>query len=240
MATQTKNADLAQECLYNFYGDSSDITVEKYKGANIISPKNSSLWSSVVLGDFVLFANHSPLLKEAINQAQAVDLNLQHSKDYQTALGNIDLPHIGIGYIDVLGLSAWLDEIYNDLNAASDSLTVTNYGSKQTLSLALSIEKSDLAAQATLIKPNDAQIGKSFLDNPQLKQIFNSLDFNHSNSAYIDLQVGKSLLEDRIPLYKVSKLAIRSLFPYLKAIVIQNLERQENFSRADILFKLDK
>ena len=230
LATANTSSNLAQKCLRDFYSDRENSSLEQYKGANIISPdRQSSLWSTVVVGDFVLFANHPQILKEAINQAQAVSLNLQQSTDYQTAIARIQQPHLGIGYFDVLGLSAWLDKS-----------TVATYGNnKQTLSLSLSVKNSDLAAQTILIKPDNSSVAPSFLNNPQLQQIFNSLNFDDSNSAYIDLQSGRSLLEDRIPLYKVSKLAIRSLFPHLKAIVIQNLERDNYLSRASILFKLD-
>ena len=86
---------------------------------------------------------------------------------------------------------------------------------------------------------NNSVTTKSFLDNPELQQILASLPFDNQNSAYVDIKSGKSLLEDKIPLYKVSKLAIQSLFPHLKAIAIQNLGKQENISRANILFKLD-
>ena len=111
LAMATKNPKLAQECLRDFYRDKNSTTIETYKRANIIIPNgNSSLWSSVVVGDFVLFANSPQLLREAINQAQAVDLNLQQSLAYRTALADVDRPHIGIGYFDVLGLSAWLDK----------------------------------------------------------------------------------------------------------------------------------
>ena len=127
-----------------------------------------------------------------------------------------------------MGLSAWLDKS-----------TVATYGSKQTLSFALSIEGGNLSAQTRLLNPAGARVGKSFLDKPELRQIYNSLNFDRSDSAYIDLQGGKSLLEDRIPLYKITKLAVRSLFPHLKAIAIDKLNRQDFASSLKILFFLD-
>ena len=38
-----------------------------------------------MVGDFVLFANSPQIIHEAINQAQAVDLNLEQLDRYQTA-----------------------------------------------------------------------------------------------------------------------------------------------------------
>ena len=231
LAAKTKNTKLAQKCLGDFYRQ-HDVNIEQYKGANIISTGNTSpIWSGVVVGNFVLFANQSQLLQEAIDRAQAVDLNLQHSDYYQTALNNISQPHIGIGYIDVLGLSAWLDK--------SVALARSDDGQ---IAVSLSIKGSDLAAQIVSIDgendSNDSSIN-TFLDNPELKQILASLPFDRDNLAYIDIKSGKSLLEDKIPLYKVTKLAIQSLFPHLKAIAIQNLGKEDNINRANILFKLD-
>ena len=233
LAAETKNNSLAQKSLRNFYSDLDSVTIEQYKGANIIATnQSSSVWSGVVVGNFVLFANQPQILKEAINQAQAVDLNLARSDYYQNALNSIQQPHIGIGYADVLGLSAWLDK----------SARAKTYNQGQTLGISLSVKRSDLAAQTVLIETDnvlDSEIVKSFLNNSELQQIFASLPFDSNNSAYIDIKGGKSLLEDKIPLYKVSKLAIQSLFPHLKAIAIQNLGKQDNISRANILFKLD-
>ncbi len=228
LAIAVKNPQLAGECLRNFYGDRNNTRIETYKQANIIVTEgNSAVWSSVLVGDFVLFANSPRLLKEAINQAQAVDLNLQQSAAYQTALANIDRPRIGIGYFDVVGLSAWLDKS-----------TVATYGDKQTLSFSLFIEGANLSAQTTLLNPDKDRVGKTFLDNPELQQILNSLNFNRSNSAYIELQGSKSLLEDSIPLYKVTKLAIRALFPHLKAIAIKSINPLDDATRFNVTFYL--
>lgn len=227
LAAETKNTKLAQECLRDFYRQ-QDVSIEQYKGANIISTsKNSPIWSGVVVGDFVLFANQAQILKEAIERAQAIDLNLQHSDYYQTALNDISQPHIGIGYADALGLSAWLNKS-----------ALATYDNQPTLAVSLSIKGSNLAARLASIGGENS-LGNTFLDNPELKQILASLPFDENNSAYIDIKGKKSLLEDKIPLYKVTKLAIQSLFPHLKAIAIQNLGKEDNISRANILFKLD-
>ena len=232
LAAATKNTKLAQECLRNFYRQ-RNTSIKQYKGANIISTsKTSPIWSGVVVGDFVLFANQPQTLKEAIDRSQAIDLNLQHSDYYRTALNNILQPHIGIGYVDVLGLSAWLDR----------SVSSARFNNRQTLGISLFIRGVDLAAQIASINEENNLDNSSidtFLDNPELKQILASLPFDENNLAYIDIKGKKSLLEDRIPLYKVTKLAIQSLFPHLKAIAIQNLGREDNINRANVLFKLD-
>jgi hypothetical protein len=238
-AMKTKNTKLAQASLGNFYSDKlnyrasseNHLSREQYKGANIITTNTESVWNSVVVGNFVLFANYPQILKEAINQAQAVSLNLEKSNYYQAVLQNISQPHIAIAYIDVPELSAWFNK--------SKILTPSN--SQQTLGISISIKGSDLAAQTALIEASNSNSvsQKSFLDYPELQQILASLPFDGKNSAYINIQDGKSLLEAKMPLYKVTKLAIQSLFPHLKAIAIHNLGKQDKISRANILFKLD-
>ena len=239
LATETKNSQLAQESLRTLFAEQANLTIEQYKGADIITQSSgktlasSTVWASAVVGNFVLFANQPQILKEAINQAQAVNLNLEQTDYYQTALSTIKPPHIGVAYINILGTSAWLDK--------SPVLTTPNV--QQMLSVSLSIKQSGLAAQTALIGVSESvassQTQKSFLDNPELQQIVNSLPFDRHNSTYIDLRDGKSLLDEQIPLYKVTKLAIQSLFPHLRAIVINNLGNQDGISRASILFKLD-
>lgn len=226
LAAATRNTNLAQESLRNFYSQKSNVSIEQYKGANIISfqsstkvKSNNTPWAGVVVGNFVLFANQPQILREAINQAQAVSLNLANTDYYQTALGQVKKPHVGVAYLNILGTSAWLDK----------SSALTKPSPEQVLSVSLAINQSGLAAETALIGTN-SQTAPTFLDNPELQKIFASLPFDRRNLAYIDLQERTSLLEEQIPLYKVSKLAIQSLFPRLKAIAIQNLNNQEDVS----------
>lgn len=239
LATETKNQRLASKSLENLFAEQDNVISEQYKGAKIISLASENTdanllnWASAVVGDFVLFANRSPIIKEAINQAQAVDLNLEHSDDFQTALNNLKPPHVGIAYINILGTSAWLDK----------SPVIPQPKMNQILSTSLSIYQSGLAAKTSLMgideSRGNSQIYKSFLNKPELQQIFNSLPFDRHNSAYIDIKNGVSFLAEQMPQYKVLKLAIQSLFPHLKAIAIQNLGNEDGVNRVNILFKLD-
>ena len=239
LVTKTKNQRLAYKSLENLFAEQDNVITEQYKGAKIISlasentEANPLKWASSVVGNFVIFANQSLIIKEAINQAQAVDLNLEHSDDFQTALNNLKPPHVGIAYINILGTSAWLDK----------SPVLPKLKMKQILSTSLSIYQSGLGAKTSFMgideSRDNSQIDKSVLNKPELQQIFNSLPFDRHNSAYIDIKDGVSLLAEQIPQYKVLKLAIQSLFPHLKAIAIQNLGNEGGVNRANILFKLD-
>lgn len=253
LVAQAQNQNLAQESLRSFYSQQSGVTIDRYKGADIIvSPASSSVWSSVFLGDFVLFANQPQILKEAINQAQAIELNINQSEYYRTALGNIQQPHIGIGYIDLPGFSAWLNK----------SPKFTPVKGDRALAVSLFVRGSNLAAQTIL--PSGTQALDNFLlDNPELQTLLAALPFGDrpfsnnsmaetlkhtlagnnllSNSAYIKIKGAKSWIEDKdkIPLYQLSKLALQSLFPHLKAITVHKLETKDETDRANILFELD-
>jgi hypothetical protein len=236
LAAATKNTQLAQKTLGNFLAEKTNLNLESYKGVNIVSQsasksKDPSIWASAVVGDFVLFANQPQILKQAINQAQAVNLNLEHADSYQTALSYIKRPHVGVAYINIPGTLAWLDK----------SATVTKPKTEQILSLSLAINSSGLTAETALIGGDEAeitaQLPKSWLNNPELQQIFNYINFNQHHSTYIDLTAKTSLLD--IPIYKVSKLALQSLFPHLKAIAIKKENNQDDVQRIKISLKLD-
>ncbi|HEY9769752.1 MAG TPA: DUF3352 domain-containing protein [Coleofasciculaceae cyanobacterium] len=238
LAVETRNNQLSQKSLSNFYEGAykqNDASMEKYKGAKILFPpatktKNKPIWASSVVGNFVLFANHPQIIKEAINQAQAVNLNLQQSDDYQKVISSIDRPHIGIAYIDVAKTSAWLNK----------SVAREKFKDNQILSAFLSISHSNLAVQTALTKVADSvassQAYKSLINNSELNQIIDSLFVKRN--TYIDLTEKTSLLEKQMPLYEVTRLAIKALFPHLKAIAIENQNNRDNVSRAEILFKL--
>lgn len=239
LGLQTSNTQLAQTSIDKFYQGQENIAVESYKGVQIrshsaaISKTGIVPWSSVVVGDFVLFANQPQILKTAINQAQAVNLNLANADNYQATLNTISQPRVAIAYIDVVNTSAWLDKSLTqsspqDILSASASINASGFTAYTTLA----------KNQATRFKQNSS-LAESIFDNPELNQIFESLPFDRNNLAYIDLQQQNSLLDETIPLYKVTKLAIKSLFPHLKTISIKNLDSQSNLNQAKILFELD-
>ena len=235
LATATKNTKLAQDSLKNLYGE-LNYDLEQYKGANIISLANKTsrepnIWASAVVGDFVLFANYPQIIREAVNQAQAVSLNLEQSESYQAAISQIEQSHISVSYINVPRTSAWLDK----------SSQVNQSDNNQTLTTWLSISGNNLLVRTALSGVSDtaasSQAYKSLINNPELEQILDSLLIE--DNTYIDLTEKTSLLNNQVPLYEVTRLAIKTLFPHLKAIAIDNQSNQDNVSRAKILFKLD-
>lgn len=65
---------------------------------------------------FVLIANHPQVLRQAINNAQAVDLNLANSlllrkanaNSYQKTMGSLEQSGLGWGFINLPAVTAWL------------------------------------------------------------------------------------------------------------------------------------
>ena len=235
LAAKIKNTQLAKESLENF-DPKRDISVDRYKGANIIaySPSaKTNICSSAIVGDFVLFANHPQIIREAINQAQAVDLNLEHSDRYREAIANITQPHIAIAYIDVPKTLAW---------SSKSGIVEPNEDVKQTLSAFLSIERKDLVAHTALNNSTDPEaifeVFKSLLSNSKLERIFEDLFLQENRSNYIDL-TAKTPPTTQTPFYEVAKLVVKGLFPHLEAIAVRDEGSENNISRTEILFKLD-
>lgn len=238
IAAKIKNVKLAREFLENLYPQKDLVSVDRYKGANIIayspSAKRSKISSSAIVGNFVLFANHPQIIREAINQAQAISLNLQHSDKYQQALANITQPRIAIAYIDVPKTLTWLDK--------SGVVEPDETNIDRTLSAFLSISQKDLVAHTALSNSTDEQasfkIFKSLLNNPELERVFQHLFLQGNRLNYIDLNA-KTPLSTQTPFDEVAKLAIKGLFPHLDAIAIEDKGSENNIARTEILFKLD-
>lgn len=236
LAVSTKNPQMTQELMRNFYAEQSNISIEEYKGANIISQSGNrnkiepDVWANAIVGKFVLFANHGQILKEAINQAQAVNLNLAQSEYYQDAIANIKQPHIAIAYLNVPRISAWLDQLG----------VVAQPNRDQTLSATISISKQSLAVQTSLNGVDDSttskEIYKSLIHNTELQQFFDSLSLE--NPVKIDLTTKPSLSQSQIPRYEVTRLALKSMFSHLEAIKIKN-NQDNNGKGYNLLFKLD-
>ncbi|MDY6782332.1 MAG: DUF3352 domain-containing protein [Cyanobacteriota bacterium] len=114
----SKDGDAAREFLQSYYAKdaiagTSELVSEPYKGVNLIYRRNltdnTTTSASAVVGDrFVLFANHPRILREALNNAQAVDLNLQRNPAYQKALSTLQGPRIGVSVIDLPALAGFV------------------------------------------------------------------------------------------------------------------------------------
>jgi hypothetical protein len=152
LAVTTKNPDLAKRFLQASYtkkalSTTSELEFENYKGVNLINqnslnnPENKGLMARAVVGNFVLFANTIDVLKNAINNVQAQDLNLKNSPTYQSALETIKNPRIGIAVLNLPAISAWIAQ--QPLPETPDI--------EQILTVSLGIKPQGLVAQTALI-----------------------------------------------------------------------------------------
>ncbi|MBD2576632.1 DUF3352 domain-containing protein [Oscillatoria sp. FACHB-1406] len=144
----SKDGARAKEFLQLYYSKDaaagkSELVFEDYKGVNLIYRRNladsSTASASAVVGDrFVLFANHLRVLRDAVNNAQAVERNLDRDPVYQKAIATIDDPRIGVAVVNLPGLAAWI---------AKQPLPLEL---KQTLTVVLSLNPRGLVAQTAL------------------------------------------------------------------------------------------
>lgn len=150
LAVKADKPEVAREFLQASYSQQAispdvDLVFEQYKGVNIVYKRNlnqgKNSIASAVVGDLVLFANHPRVLREAIGNVDATELNLQNFDAYQEALKTITEPRIGVGYFNLPAVSAWITN-----SSEPESLDV-----KQTLTLALSLQPFGLKAATALI-----------------------------------------------------------------------------------------
>ncbi|MEH2179353.1 DUF3352 domain-containing protein [Nostoc sp.] len=100
----------------------ANLAVEQYKGVKLISdnsqPEEDLLAGAVVGESFVLFANDPKVLKDAINNVQAPDLNLTSSPEYQKATKERLKGGLAIAFLNLPIVAKWQglelpEQLYN-------------------------------------------------------------------------------------------------------------------------------
>ncbi len=164
LAVTTKDAERAREFLQLFYSkqalaQTTDLVFEKYKGVNLIyrrpltdlepSPSTSKpdqtpeALTSAVVGNFVLFANHPKVLREAINNVQVENLSLDDDREYQQMLQTLTEPRIGLSFVNLPSLAAWISKQPIPVRESFEE--------SETLAIALSLDRQGLLAQTALL-----------------------------------------------------------------------------------------
>ena len=125
MALATKNPEMSRgfiEYLFSrraFAG--ADLVVEQYKGIKIISDQyKSDLYTpnttkagaisslaSAVVNNFVLFANDSKVIKAAINNLQAPDLDLTSFSQYQKTIQQLPKNALAMAFLNLPAVAQW-------------------------------------------------------------------------------------------------------------------------------------
>ncbi len=116
IAVETKDAAKSRDFVELLFARKAiagaNLVIEEYNGIRLLSntprlqPENiltkaeGGLSGAVVGDNFVLFANHAQVLKEAINNVQAPDLNLTTSSQYQQALTQLPARKVGLAFLN--------------------------------------------------------------------------------------------------------------------------------------------
>ncbi|WP_375470335.1 DUF3352 domain-containing protein [uncultured Nostoc sp.] len=100
----------------------ANLAIEQYKGVKLISdnsqPEQDLLAGAVVGEDFVLFANDLKVLRDAINNVQAPDLNLTSSPEYQKATKQLPKGGLAVAFLNLPIVAKWQglelpEQLYN-------------------------------------------------------------------------------------------------------------------------------
>ena len=100
----------------------ANLAVEQYKGVKLISdnsqPERDLLAGAVVGEDFVFFANDPKVLRDAINNVQAPDLNLTSSPEYQKATKQLPKGGLAVAFLNLPIVAKWQglelpEQLYN-------------------------------------------------------------------------------------------------------------------------------
>ena len=89
----------------------ANLAVEQYKGVKLIydnsQPEQDLLAGAVVGEGFVLFANDPKVLRNAINNVQAPDLNLTSSPKYQKATKQLPKGGLAVAFLNLPIVAKW-------------------------------------------------------------------------------------------------------------------------------------
>ncbi|WP_392481059.1 DUF3352 domain-containing protein [Nostoc sp. C110] len=126
LALATKQPEKSREFVELLFSkralSGATLAVEEYKGVKLISdnsqPEKDLLAGAVVGEGFVLFANDPKVLKDAINNVQAPDLNLTSSPEYQKATKELPKGGLAVAFLNLPVVAKWQglelsEQLYN-------------------------------------------------------------------------------------------------------------------------------
>jgi len=176
LAVATKDAQKSRDFVELLFAKKAiagaNLVIEEFNGIRLLSnsprlqPENLSTkaeggFSGAVVGDnFVLFANHPQVLKEAINNVQAPDLNLTTSSQYQQALTQLPERKVGLAFLN-----------YPSLASSKEVESSPTYESQV---VALELNPQGLLAETTVVAGLDKEILPSV---PTLSQPAKALQY---------------------------------------------------------------
>ncbi|MDM9380600.1 DUF3352 domain-containing protein [Chlorogloeopsis sp. ULAP01] len=88
----------------------TSLTVEQYEGVKLLADESQpdKVLAGAAVGDrFVLFANDPKVLREAINNVQAAELNLTNSHQYQQAIKQLPKGALAVAFLNLPLIAQW-------------------------------------------------------------------------------------------------------------------------------------
>lgn len=148
LALATKDTERSREFLQVFWQKraiaGTDLVFDDYKGTKIIYGKVEAesvpitVASAVVGRQYVLFANSPKVLRDAINNVQAVELNLENSSEYQQAIAALDRGRIGVVFANLPELA--------ELNGREIT------GTASSAAISLGLDRTGLIAETAIVR----------------------------------------------------------------------------------------
>lgn len=159
LALATKDTERSREFLQLFWQKraiaGTELVFEAYKGTKIIYGKIEAesvpitVASAVVGSQYVLFANSPKVLRDAINNVQAGELNLENSNQYQTAIAALDRGRIGVVFANLPELAKLSGkEIEPTASTAAISLGLDRKGLVAETAIVRDAEGSEVSKKA--------------------------------------------------------------------------------------------
>jgi Protein of unknown function (DUF3352) len=168
LVMQTKDAERSRQFLQLFWQKQAlagvDLAFEQYQGAQLISSEPSSpqtspvkqssaaegtaivapraLATAVVGKQFVLFANHPKVLRDAINTVQAKELGISSDPVYQRAIASLTAERIGLAVVNLPQLAAL---------TGTSAKSIAPQAIYESVALSLGLDRQGLVAETALL-----------------------------------------------------------------------------------------
>lgn len=218
LAATVKDADKAQQSLQAYWqkqaAGGKDLVFEQLSGVQFVYATSNqatlqkrttstdslapfALTTAVVGDRFVLLANHPKVLRDAINNLQVPELSLDQSEVYQQSLQQLTEPHVGMVFVHLPQLAAWLrqpeigDLVDNKLNAPSINASSTF----DSLVMAINLRDGALLADTLLLAAPDKPLQPS---QPQLTKPAQALQYVPATSPLVATGVDLSKLSAQL------------------------------------------
>lgn len=160
MALATKAPDKSREFLQLVFSKrvlaGAGLGVEEYAGIRVISdnsqPEKGVLAGAVVGDKFVLFANDPKVLREAINNVQAPDLNITSSTQYQETAKQVAKGSLGIAFLNLPVVAEW-QNLQLPVQTFDTQLISLSLASKGLLAETVALAQEEIASSQELQNP---------------------------------------------------------------------------------------